>query len=107
MYSRCILTLVYCKGGYLIVGYVQIACLMDPSKPSWNISDVRWGEFLESICKDVECFFGLLKIRYKYLSNPVQSHDINKIEYAIKTCCTWSMTEDIDGRKRSYGKTMK
>ena len=43
--------LVYCKGGYLIIdcGYLQIACLMDSTKLSWNINDVRWAEFLELV----------------------------------------------------------
>lgn len=41
----------------------------------------------ESIRKDVECFFGILKIRFRYLSNPVLSHGMTTIEYAMKTCC--------------------
>ena len=34
----------------------------------------RWSEFAESIRKDVECAFGILKKRYQILKNAITWH---------------------------------
>ena len=51
------------KGAYLIAdgGFHKMARLLDPSKTDYTIGCVRWSEFLESIRKDVEGFFWMLK----------------------------------------------
>ena len=40
---------IYCRGAYLIAdaGFLQIACLVDPTRDSWDFQPVRWCEFLE------------------------------------------------------------
>ena len=80
---------IYCRGAYLIAdaGFLQIACLVDPTRDSWDFQTIRWCEFLESIRKDVECFFGIVKGRFRYLQNHVNNHSFQVIDAAFKTCC--------------------
>jgi hypothetical protein len=43
-----------------------------------------WAEWLESIRKDVECVFGILKQRFRWLRNKVPYHDIILIWNAVR-----------------------
>ena len=65
---------VYVKGAYLIAdgGFLKIGVFMDPSHQRWGIEEVRWSEFLESVRKDVECFFGILKSRFRILRHGME-----------------------------------
>ena len=47
----------------------------------------RWSKNVESIRKDVECTFGILKKRFLILKNPIQHHFPEKIEAIFNTCC--------------------
>ncbi len=83
---------IYCRGAYVIADarFLQIACIIDHSRgDSYSISNIRWCEFLESIRKDVECFFGILKGRCRYLLNPINTHNFSTISNAFKTCCIY------------------
>ena len=42
-------------------GYHKWGTSMEPSKAPENEDELRWSEMLESLRKDVECFFGILK----------------------------------------------
>jgi hypothetical protein len=95
------------KGAYLITdaGFLQIGAFMDPRIHSWSSDDVRWAEFLESIRKDVECLFGILKNRFRFLWGYNESKHYLTIENAFKTCCILhNMILDFD---RGYHETMK
>jgi hypothetical protein len=50
-------------------------------------SEVIFAEWMESIRKDVECTFGMLKERFRILKNKIQYHDIKIIEAIFKMCC--------------------
>ena len=54
-----------CKGGYLIVdgGYQKLSCFVCPDKHCLSHEQTLYSEFLESVRKDVECSFGILKAR--------------------------------------------
>ncbi|CAN0438652.1 unnamed protein product [Discosporangium mesarthrocarpum] len=51
------------KGAYLIVdsGNHQWRCLMYPLKSALTVAGFKWSKHLESVRKDMECFFGRLK----------------------------------------------
>jgi hypothetical protein len=53
------------KGGYVIVdnGYLNWSTTVPPIKHSCNRSEIRFSQWLESLRKDVECTFGILKGR--------------------------------------------
>lgn len=62
------------KGFYLICdgGYHMWRCLQFPLKYAQDIWARRWSKRLESVRKDVECAFGILKQRFRILKIPFQ-----------------------------------
>ena len=50
-------------GAYLIVdnGYLNWLCRVPPFGVTNDINEIRWSKWLDSMCKDVECTFGILK----------------------------------------------
>ena len=59
--------------------------------------DVRWSKWLESVRKDVECTFGILKKRFKLLKIGMLYQDQQKCDNAFMTCCVLHnmlLTED-------------
>jgi hypothetical protein len=78
-----------CLGGYLIVdgGYIDHICFIEPEKHRLTKDAVTFSEWLESVRKDVECFFGILKIRWRLFMNPIHYHSKITIEHAFKTAC--------------------
>lgn len=52
------------KGGYLLVdgGYQKFSCFIDPMHTRFTKDTVLWSEWVESVRKDVECTFGILKV---------------------------------------------
>lgn len=51
----------------------------------YSFNEVAFSEWLESVRKDVECAFGILKIRFRFLRGFVVYHDPFIIENAFKT----------------------
>ena len=51
------------KGCFFIVdnGYLPWPTLIEPSKTSRSDGESSWSKLIESLRKDVECFFGILK----------------------------------------------
>ena len=58
----------------------------------------RWSEFAESIRKDVECAFGILKKRYQILKNAITWHSKSDIDNAVFSCVILhNMLHEYDG----------
>lgn len=77
-------------GAYLICdgGYHAWPCLMSPSKKGMPDSpEMRWTKNLESIRKDIEGVFGILKIRFRFLKNFNNLRTQSSIDNAFVTCC--------------------
>jgi hypothetical protein len=57
------------KGVYVIVdnGYLQWSCTVPPFTITSNMDETRWSKWLESMRKDVQCTFGILKGRWRIL----------------------------------------
>ena len=47
----------------------------------------RWSENVESVRKDVECIFGILKKRFLILKHPIRLAKEQQIERLFVTCC--------------------
>jgi hypothetical protein len=77
------------RGGYLIAdnGYPNSWMYAKPQKHRFDPKGVYWSEFLESIRKDVERTFGILKKRFVFLKNANQYHDGALIGQAMWTAC--------------------
>jgi len=75
------------QGAWIAVdgGYQKVACFIDPMHNRYGFPEVVFSEWLESVRKDVECAFGRLKIRFRFLRGFVIYHDASVIEDAFKT----------------------
>lgn len=76
------------KGVYCITdrGYLKRSVFVDPAIESFAKNHVMWSEWLESVRKDVECTFGIIKARFRFLKNAVRYHYPDVIEAAFKCC---------------------
>ena len=77
------------KGVYYICdgGYHKWTCMINPMKHTSVRSDRIWSEWIESTRKDVECTFGSLKGRWRFLRNGIVLQDQNSIDNVFFTCC--------------------
>ena len=88
------------KGVYLLVdgGYHKWRIMQCPHKHSADTDKVRWSEFAESVRKDVECSFGILKKRFQFLKNGVNWQNKNDIDNAVFSCVILhNMLHEFDG----------
>lgn len=76
------------RGGYLIVdgGYQKLPCMIDPMHDACGHKQTHWSEFLESVRKDVECTFGILKARFRILRNGLECKHRSNCNNIVKTC---------------------
>ncbi|CAM9986672.1 unnamed protein product [Discosporangium mesarthrocarpum] len=82
------------KSAYLIVGggYHKWRYLMCSFKASSTQAQLKWSNWLESVRKDVESYFGRLKGRFRILKLPIiywasSNHRREKIGNLFFTCC--------------------
>ena len=87
------------QDAYLIAdaGFLRIGCMTNPRHSLWSMQEVRWSKFLECIRKDVECFYDILKNRFRFCLGPIKVRDYVVIEAPFK-CCTilYNMIHDFD-----------
>jgi hypothetical protein len=88
-------------GAYFIVdaGMTKRACYVDPMKERLSADEIIFSEWLESIRKDVECAFGILKMRFRILLNRVEYHDPSFVDLIFRCCAILhNMLVHWDGR---------
>ncbi|CAN0408744.1 unnamed protein product, partial [Discosporangium mesarthrocarpum] len=78
-------------------------CLMAPYEASCNEDQLQWSKRLESVRKDVECFCGILKGRFRILKLPLGFRDEDRIDNMFNTCCILhNMLHVCDGLHDAY-----
>ena len=87
---------------YLICdnGYHRWLQLMCPSKTTSNAALALWSRQLESVRKDVERCFGVMKKRFRVLKLPILLRDVTEINDVFKTCAVLHnvlLTHDSQG----------
>ena len=93
------------KGLYLIVDgiYHKWKCLQCPMKHTSLPNDALWSKWVESVRKDVECVFGILKGRFRCLKLPIYYHDKATVDSMFFTCCILhNMLLSLDGYDRRW-----
>jgi hypothetical protein len=88
------------KGAYVIVdnGYLDWSTTVPPMKNTCNRSEIRFSQWLESLRKDVECTFGILKGRWRVLKSGIRVHNTESADNMWLTCCAMhNMLLDVDG----------
>lgn len=58
-----------------------------PMKPPGSTEAQEFSQQLESVRKDVECFFGILKGRFKILNSSILYQDEHFVTNIFSTCC--------------------
>ena len=77
-------------GVYVICdgGYHRWPCMVSPVKTGVPGSSVmKWSAKVESVRKDIEGVFGILKKRFLFLKNFVNLHRQSSIDNCFTTCC--------------------
>jgi hypothetical protein len=62
------------------------------------MTEIRWSKWLESMRKDVECTFGILKGRWRILKSGIRLQGVDAVDKVWLTCCAlhnWLL--EIDG----------
>jgi hypothetical protein len=83
------------KGVFLLCdgGYHKWAQMICPLKHTSKLGHTLWSCQLESVRKDIECTFGILKVRFRVLQHPLpyMAKDWNtyrsKIDNIVWSCC--------------------
>lgn len=77
------------QGARLLVdnGYLQYKELLPPYKQHPSDEAADWSEMAESLRKDVECTFGILKMRFAILKSGFRCHKFSTVDDIFKTCC--------------------
>jgi hypothetical protein len=93
------------KGAYVIVdnGYLEWSTTVPPVKDSCNRSELRFSQWLESMRKDVECIFGILKGRWRILKSGIRVHNTEVGDNIWLTCCALhNMLLNVDGLSKAW-----
>lgn len=93
------------KGAYVIVdnGNLKWQCTIPPFKETLSMEELRWSRWLESMRKDVECTFGILKGRWRILKTGIRLHSFESVDNIWKTCCAlhnWLL--EVDGLHKEW-----
>lgn len=88
------------RGPWVLVdnGYHRWSTSIPPFNATTSRKEIRFSEWLESLRKDVECTFGILKGRWRILKLGIRIHGLNEADMVWKTCCSlhnWLL--EVDG----------
>ena len=93
------------KGVWIVVdnGYHNWSTTVPPFTRTGYQDEIRWSEWLESMRKDVECTFGILKGRWRILKTGVRLHDTASVDKIWLTCCALhNMRLEVDGLDKEW-----
>jgi hypothetical protein len=88
------------RGAWLLVdnGYLTWPITIPPMKVTNDLREIRWSKWIESLCKDVECTFGILKGRWRILKTGIRVYGVEATDKIWMTCCAFhNWLLDIDG----------
>jgi hypothetical protein len=77
------------KGAYLLCdgGYHKWRTMQCPVKLASDPDTVTWSRWVESVRKDIECTFGIVKGRFRILKLPILLQTEADIGNVFLTCC--------------------
>ena len=79
-------------------GYLNWSSTVPPVKNAVAFVQERWSKWAESMRKDVECTFGILKGRWRILKTGIRLQSLNAADDIWFTCCALhNMLLEVDG----------
>ncbi len=69
-------------------GYLRWPTTIPPMKLPTTYAEMWFSKWLESMRKDVECTFDILKGRFRIIKRGIPLHGIEACDWLWKTCCT-------------------
>jgi hypothetical protein len=93
------------RGAWVLVdnGYLPWSVTIPPFKRTTSRMQARWSEWLESMRKDVECTFGILKGRWRILKTGIRVHSLEQVDDIWFTCCALhNMLLHVDGLDKGW-----
>ena len=89
-------------------GYLNWSCTVPPVKNAVSYQTIRFSEWLESMRKDVECTFGIMKQQFSILRYGVRMGHIKNVDEIWLTCCALhNKLLFIDGLDKNWDVTGK
>ena len=87
------------QGAWLLVdnGYLAWPTTVPPIKTTSSRREIRFSSWLESMRKDVECTFGILKGRWRILKTGIRLSGVECADKIFLTCCAlhnWLLETD-------------
>ena len=87
-------------------GYLDWSTTVPPMKHPLTYEEIRFSEWLESMRKDIECTFGIMKQRFHVLKYGIRLHKISNSDKVWSTCCALhNMLLFIDGLDDGWDET--
>lgn len=89
-----------CTGGACLNdnGYLYIPTMMEPTKDPVDEADQQWSEMAESLRKDIERLFGVLKQAFAILKYGTRFGDLGVVDDIFLTCLAmYNQRKEIDG----------
>ena len=84
-------------------GYLDWSTTVPPMKDPLSYEQIRFSEWIESIRKDIECTFGILKQRFHVLKHGIRLQNIANSDKVWSTCCSLhNMLLFIDGMDKGW-----
>ena len=84
-------------------GYLSWSCTVPPDANGKTYKTIRFSEWLESMRKDVECTFGILKGRFAVLRYGIRFHKLYMCDQLFMTCCALhNLLLDVDGLPNNW-----
>lgn len=84
-------------------GYLEWSVIISGFGVSNNPIQYKFTDWIASVRKDVECFFGILKKRFRFLKCPISLRNQEDIDNAFWTCCIiHNMILESDGLDRLW-----
>jgi len=84
-------------------GYHRWSCTQAPSKVNNLLIEQRLSDWIESFRKDSECFFGILKGRWRILKTGIRLQGSEAADRVWLTCCALhNMLLNIDGLDKEW-----
>jgi len=89
-------------------GYHRWRATIPPMKSPLTPDECVWTTAAESVRKDVECVFGILKRRFRILAIPFELHDVHQIDQVFQSCCILhNMLHDEDKWEERWEEGLK